>query len=160
MHEESERLTNKIQATMASLECHYHEEAAWEYNIQEALDALQTLMVRAKQKEEDELSRRYEQLHQAPLAALWENLPEGTVLPPSAVRNESRTNNPQGFHETGRNTTTPHHPSWRGQGRGRTRPGHGRGVQRGISMRGRRPANRQTVQAMMTLLSGMMDQYQ
>ena len=72
MREESNRLTNEVQATMASLECHYQEEAAHEYNIQEALDALQTLMIRAKNKEETELSNRYDQIHQAPLAALWE----------------------------------------------------------------------------------------
>ena len=95
MREESNRLTNEVQATMASLECHYQEEAAHEYNIQEALDALQTLMIRAKNKEETELSNRYDQIHQAPLAALWENLPEGTNLPPGAVRNQTVAS--QGF---------------------------------------------------------------
>ena len=160
MREESDRLTNEIQVTLASLECHYHEEAAKDYNIQEALDALETLMTRAKQKEEDELSKRYDQIHQAPLEALWLNLPEGTTLPPGAIRQEQRTQPNQVFRDGGRGT--PRHPSWRGRGRGRGRPTRARGtvLPRGNAIRGRRPGNRQTVQAMMTLLSGMMDQYQ
>ena len=91
MCEESDHLTNEIQATMASLECHYHEEAARDYDIQEAVEVLQTLISRAKDKEEMELSTRYNNLHAAPLAALWENLPEGTTLPPGAMRGQAQT---------------------------------------------------------------------
>ena len=159
MREESDRLTNEIQATMASLECHYQEEAAREYDIREALEALQTLVLRAKQKEEDELANRYDQIHQAPLAALWENLPEGTVLPPAAVRTD-RSQPASAFRETGRGN--PRRPSWRGRGRGRgNRPTRGRGVTqaRGTAIQGTRNANRQTVQAMMTLLNGMIENY-
>ena len=126
--------------------------AAQDFNIQEALEALKSLMLCAKEKEEVELSNRYDNIHSAPLEALWQNLPEGITLPPGAIQQQT-TQPLQVFREVGRGA--PRHPS---RGRGR-HPYQGRGVppMKGIQQRGRRHS-RQTVQAMMMLLNGMIEQ--
>ena len=66
MEEESARLSNDIQATMASLECHYREESTSAYDIEDALSSLRIFMQRTKDIEEAELSRRYNVIHEAP----------------------------------------------------------------------------------------------
>ena len=66
MKEESNRLSNEIQATMAALECHYQHEDASGYNIADAMEALTTFIQRTKDNEERELARRYSSIHTAP----------------------------------------------------------------------------------------------
>ena len=77
MKEESAKLDSDIEAGMAALECHYHQEVAREFKLQEAIDALSILVKRKRETEEAELSRRYNAIHVAPLASLWMNLPDG-----------------------------------------------------------------------------------
>ena len=81
MQEESDQLTNDIQATMASLECHYNEPAVQGYNISEATESLRVFMQRTRDSEESELARCYAAIHAVPLAALWVDLPPGITLP-------------------------------------------------------------------------------
>ena len=158
MEEESARLSNEIQATMVSLECHYKEQAASAYNIEDTIGALRIFMQRTKDTEESELTKRYNAIHEAPLAALWTNLPASVHPPPGATRPIAPQSTPeprnttQGFHGSGRGTRRP---SWRG-GRGHSSQGM-RGTYRGgVSQRGR--YNNQTIQAMKTLFNGMMNQ--
>ena len=56
MKEESTKLDSDMEAGMAALECHYPQDAARDYNIQEAIDALSTLVKRKKDTEEAELA--------------------------------------------------------------------------------------------------------
>ena len=167
LSEESSHLSTQIAATMASLECHYAQPAARDYKIDDALTALNVLRERDREQEEQDLERRFTAIHAAPLAALWKNLPPGTSLPPGAVRNNvtprtiQRQNwqqvpqaQPQNFQGSGRGS--PRRPAWRGRARGRgTRGTRGNFQPRRINNTNT-SQNRRTVQAMMTLLTDML----
>ena len=145
MREESERLIREIQAAMASLEVHYQQPEVRNDDITEALDALATFMTRTREQEQSELNRRFSAISNAPLAALWCNLQSGTQLPPGAIWTNVEPQ--QNFRGPGRGAR---HPPWRG---GQGRPS------RGIRGRGttRERQNNCTLQAMMTLLSDMIN---
>ena len=121
MREESERLTHKITATMASLEVHYHQPEAADFHLDEALDALTTFMNRTQDQEQSELTRRFNAIASAPLAALWKNSPAGTQLLPGAIRAPTQPpeTTPPVFRGPSRGTRRP---AWRG---GRGRPSRG-----------------------------------
>ena len=126
MREESERLTHEITATMASLEVHYHQPEAADFHLDEALDALTTFMNRTRDQEQSELTRRFNAIASAPLAALWKNLPAGTQLPPGAIRAPTQPpeTTPPVFQGPSRGTRRP---AWRGGRGGPSRGIWGRG---------------------------------
>ena len=111
MKEESARLTHEINVGLNSLRMHYEHENAMGYDIKEALEALNTFMRRTKETEVQDLNKKYTAIHTAPLASIYTGFPEGTILPPGAVRiyRQERVSLPpanppqsQGFRNTGR----------------------------------------------------------
>ena len=86
MREESQHLTHEINVVLNSLRMHYEHDDASTYDIKEALDSLNIFMRCTKENELSELNKKYTSVHTAPLASLWSGLPEGTTLPPGAIR--------------------------------------------------------------------------
>ena len=112
MREESARLTHEINVGLNSLRMHYEHDSAQDYDMREALEALNTFMRRTKENEVQELNKKYTAISSAPLTALYSGFPEGTVLPTGAVKvfRQERVqtyNQPQGFQNTGRGTRCP-----------------------------------------------------
>ena len=155
MREESIRLGEDIKATTAALESHYGNAEAKDYNLGEAINAIQSFMTRTKENEERELSKRYESLQAAPLAAIWKNLPRDIVSPPPAAVREERPT--PGFSNLEEPSRQPRPSTWRGSGRRPTR-GRGqrgsRGIQRGRG--GYQRGRRQNLQGIMNFLSNLM----
>ena len=65
---------------------HYKHENASQYDIKDALEALNVFMHRTKESEINELNRKYAALHTAPLESLYADFPEGAERPPGAIR--------------------------------------------------------------------------
>ena len=86
MREESARLTHEINVFLNLLRMHYEHDSAQDYDMREALEALNTFMRRTKENEVQELNKKYTVISAAPLAALYTGFLEGTVLPTGAVK--------------------------------------------------------------------------
>ena len=176
--EESGRITQEINANMASLRVHYDSIESSEFNLEQATDALNRFMMRAQQQENNSLSKKFNSIMAALKAALWKNMPSFIRPPPDAIlpRNQgnipisgTRNNNsvprnaPQpssastsyGQNYNSQNFQGPARRDWqplRG-GRGRGRGGRGRGqgrIQKRNSTQQKDP--RRTLRQMMDIL--------
>ena len=108
MWEESAMLTHEINIGLNSLRMHYEHDSANDYDIKEALEALNMFMRRTKENEVQELNKKYNAIATAPLATLYTGFPEGTVFPAEAIRvfrqDHTQSYDPQGFQNAGRGT--------------------------------------------------------
>ena len=176
--EESGRITQEINANMASLRVHYESIESSEFDLEQATYALNRFMMRAQQQENNSLSKKFNSIMAAPKAALWKNMPSFVRPPPDAIlpRNQgnipisgTRSNNsvprntPQrssastscGQNYNSQNFQGPARRDWqplRG-GRGRGRGGRGRGqgrIQKRNSTQQKDP--RHTLRQMMDIL--------
>ena len=124
---------------------HYEHENASQYDIKDALEALNVFMHRTKESEINELNRKYAALHTAPLESLYADFPEGAERPPGAIR-VYRQERQQDFPRPGRGSQRPF--------RQRVRRNY---QNTGSWGRGRRPNNRQqNIQQVMNLLTSLM----
>ena len=67
--EESGRITQEINANMASLRVHYDSIESSEFNLEQATDALNRFMMRAQQQENNSLSKKFNSIMAALKAA-------------------------------------------------------------------------------------------
>ena len=176
--EESGRITQEINANMASLRVHYDSIESSEFDLEQATDALNQFMMRAQQQENNSLSKKFNSIMAALKAALWKNMPSFVRPPPDAIlpRNQGNIltsgtrninsvprNAPQlssastsyGQNYNSQNFQGPTRRDWqplRG-GRGRGRGGRGRGqgrIQKRNSTQQKDP--RHTLRQMMDIL--------
>ena len=179
LSEESGRISQEINANMASLRVHYDSIESSEFDLEQATDALNQFMMRAQQQENNSLSKKYNSIKSAPKAALWKNMPSFVRPPPDAILPRNQENIPnsgaRNINSVPRNAPQPNsastsygqnynsqnfqgpvrrdwQPSW-GGGRGRGRGGRGRGqgrIQKRNSTQQKDP--RRTLRQMMDIL--------
>ena len=175
--EESGRITQEINANMASLKVHYNSIESSEFDLEEATDALNRFMMRAQQ-ENNSLSKKFNSIMAAPKAALWKNMPSFVRPPPDAIlpRNQGNilSSGTRNINSVSRNAPQPnsastsHGQNYNSQnfqgparrdwqplrgGRGRGRGGRGRGqgrIQKRNSTQQKDP--RRTLRQMMDIL--------
>ena len=92
--EESDRITQKINANMASLRVHYDSIESSEFDLEQATDALNRFMMRAQQQENNSLSKKFNSIMAALKAALWKNMPSFVRPPLDAILPRNQGNNP------------------------------------------------------------------
>ena len=92
--EESGRITQEINANMASLRVHYDSIESSEFDLEQATDALNRFMMRAQQQENNSLSKKFNSIMAAPKAALWKNMPSFVRPPPDAILPRNQGNIP------------------------------------------------------------------
>ena len=136
--EESSRITQEINASMASPRVHYDNIESSDYDLEQATEALNRFMMRAQTQEQNSLIKKYNSIMEAPRAALWKNLPPHAQPPADAIRPtcgsqgnfpvpsgriiNSTTRNPVPGTSTGQNFGGPMGRNWQppwGRGRGR-----------------------------------------
>ena len=179
LSEESGRISQEINANMASLRVHYDSIESSEFDLEQATDALNRFMMRAQQQENNSLSKKYNSIKSAPKAALWKNMPSFVRPPPDAIFPRNQENIPnsgaRNINFVPRNAPQPNsastsygqnynsqnfqgpvrrdwQPLW-GGGRGRGRGGRGRGqgrIQKRNSTQQKDP--RRTLRQMMDIL--------
>ena len=152
--EESGRITQEINANMASLRVHYDSIESSEFNLEQATDALNRFMMRAQQQENNSLSKKFNSIMAAPKAALWKSMPSFVRPPPDAILPRNQGNNPssgtRNINSVSRNAPQPSsastsygqnynsqnfqgparrdwQPLWGGRGRGRGGRARGQG---------------------------------
>ena len=86
MKEESVRLSQSINAVIASLQLYYDIPEASTYDIKDTTNFLATFMKRAKENEQDEINKKYQAIMASPKADLWQNYPQCVQLPPETTR--------------------------------------------------------------------------
>ena len=160
MKEESQRLSHEINVDLQSLRLHYEHPDSNDYDVREALDALNTFMRRTKDAELIDLNKKFTAIHAAPVSSIWARLPESTRLPPGAIKTFRQDITPAPTYPA------QNYQDFRGTGRGGRRPSRGRGPSRGPRGRGinrgrpyQQPRNQdrqQTIQKVVNLLSNIM----
>ena len=176
--EESGRITQEINANMASLRVHYDSIESSEFDLEQATDALNQFMMRAQQQENNSLSKKFNSIMAAPKAALWKNMPSFIRPPPDAILPRNQGNIPisgtRNHNSMPRNTPQPSsastsygqnynsqnfqgptrrdwQPLWGGRGRGKGGRGRGQGrIQKRNSTQQKDP--RHTLRQMMDIL--------
>ena len=176
--EESARISQEINANMASLRVHYDSIESSEFDLEQATDALNRFMMRAQQQENNSLSKKYNSIMSAPKAALWKNMPSFVRPPPDAILPRNQGNIPnssaRNINSVPRNTPQPSsastsygqnynsqnfqgpvrrdwQPSRGGRGRGRGGRGRSQGrIQKRNSTQQKDP--RRTLRQMMNIL--------
>ena len=111
LSEESGRISQEINANMASLRVHYDSIESSEFDLEQATDALNRFMMRAQQQENNSLSKKYNSIMSAPKAALWKNMPSFVRPPPDAILPRNQGNIPnsgtRNINSVPRNTPQP-----------------------------------------------------
>ena len=175
--EESGRITQEINANMASLRVHYDSIESSEFDLEQATDALNRFMMRAQQQENNSLSKKFNSIMAALKAALWKNMPSFVRPPPDAILPRNQGNIPssgtRNINSVSRNAPQPgsastsygqNHNSQNFQGptrrdwqplqggRGRGRGGRGRGQGRIQKRNSKQKDPRCTLRQMMDIL--------
>ena len=123
----------------AALKVHYNSPDVEGYDIRDATNSLATFMLRTKENVNADLQKRFNAIKVAPHVALWKNLPEHTVLPPSAIKPLSKPTGPYRSTQqrpTGPARTQPIQGNFQtsqnfcGRGRGTWHSPQGRGTSR------------------------------
>ena len=165
--EKSGRITQEINANMASLRVHYDSIESSEFHLEQATDALNRFMMRAQQQENNSLSKKFNSIIAARKAALWKNMPSFVRPPPDLLGtrniNSVSRNAPQpssaltsyGQNYNSQNFQGPARRDWQplqgGRGRGRGGRGRGQGrIQKRNSTQQKDP--RRTLRQMMDIL--------
>ena len=92
---EATRVATQAEAALAGLRVHYNNPNAIGFDLNQALDAIQTLTQRSKEVEWRELSRRWQGIKAAPEGALWLNIPPSFPRPPNAIPQQPASTNTQ-----------------------------------------------------------------
>jgi hypothetical protein len=127
---ESSRLNNEIEVNLTALKAHYEQEGSDGYSVQVALDALGTMMERAKSIEQSVLQQRWDELSPNPRKHLVANLTATTAPTPNLNAAQTRRRPTAASIQAELNIEDPDFQYPQGRpNRGQSRRGRGRGRQ-------------------------------